>query len=86
MKIKDLFVIKMLERNLREYSVNNPVGQRMVAISDKVLFINQEIMICIQLPELAIYYIEVFIREEPVPKDNHTLYFINKHLSYSDFS
>lgn len=35
----------------------------MVSISNKVLFINQEIVVCVQLPELAVNHIEVLIGE-----------------------
>lgn len=37
----------------------------MVSISDEILFVNQEIVICIKLPKLAVYYIEVLIGEVP---------------------
>lgn len=61
-----------MTKYLGKYSVNNPVGQCMVAISYKVLFINQKIMICVQLPEFAIYYIEMLVREISVEtKSNH---------------
>ena len=58
----------MKDPDLRKYSINNPVRKGMVAISNEVLFINQKIMISIELPKLAIYHVKMFIREVPVAK------------------
>jgi hypothetical protein len=37
----------------------------MVSILYKIFFINKEIMVRVQLPELAIYHIKMLVREVP---------------------
>jgi len=40
--------------HLGKNAVHNAVSQRMIAVSQEVLFANQKVMVCIQLPELHI--------------------------------
>ena len=56
---------RSFRQNLGEYSVDNPVSKSMVAIFHKVFFVNQEIMVSIELPELAVYDIEMLVWEVP---------------------
>lgn len=59
----------MKDPDLRKYSINNPVRKGVVAISNEVLFINQKIMISIELPKLAIYHVKVFVRKVSAAKN-----------------
>lgn len=59
----------MEDSNLRKYSINDPVRKGMIAISNEVLFINQKIMISIELPKLAIYHVKVFVRKVSAAKN-----------------
>lgn len=52
-----------IQTNLREYSFDDPVSEGMITISDEVFSVNQEITVCVQLPEFAVYNIKMFIRE-----------------------
>ena len=49
----------------------------MITVFDEILFIYQEIMVCIQFPELAIYDIEVLIWEVSVIQIKNTGNIIN---------
>lgn len=44
----------------------------MVAIFDEILFVDQEVMVRIKLPKLAVYNVKVFIREEPEIRSEKT--------------
>lgn len=48
---------------LSEDPIHYPVGQRMVPVSKQVLFINQEVVIAVQLPEFTVDDVEVLVRE-----------------------
>ena len=59
----------MKDPDLRKYSINDPVRKGMIAISNEVLFINQKIMISIELTKLAIYHVKVFVRKVSAAKN-----------------
>jgi hypothetical protein len=40
----------------------------MVSVLDKIFFINKEIVVCVELPELAVYHVKMLIREIPTEK------------------
>jgi len=47
--------------DLGKNSINNPIGKRMVPIFNKILSINEKVMICVELPKLAVNDIKVLI-------------------------
>lgn len=47
--------------DLGKYSINNPIGKRMVPIFNKIFSINEKVMICVELPKLAVNDIKVLI-------------------------
>lgn len=55
------FVAVEFSWNLIEYSVNGFSAQSVAFISGEIFFVNQEIVICVELPESAIQNIEMLI-------------------------
>lgn len=53
----------IIQTYLWKYSINDPVGEGMITISDEVIFVNQEIMVHVQLPEFTVYDVKMFIRK-----------------------
>jgi len=47
--------------DLGKNSINNPIGKRMVPIFNKVLSINEKVMICVELPKFAVNDIKMLI-------------------------
>ena len=55
----------MLEPYLRKYPLHDPVGERVVPISQEVVLVNHKVVVRIQLPEFAIDDVKVLVRKEP---------------------
>ena len=48
-------------RSVLKQTYKSILCQCMVSILNKIFFISQEIVVCVQLPELSIYHIEILI-------------------------
>ena len=51
-------------RRLREHPVHHAVRQRVVPVPQQILLVDEEVVVAVQLPELAVHDVKVLVREK----------------------